>query len=186
MTSTARTSAVFLRGVNVNGITVRSAPLRACLLAVPGIDAAATVLASGNAVVRTDLNDSALKTAVEDALRSAFGYDAWVVVLPLAQVEQLREACPYPDDDPAVHAYLTLCADAAAADALESAAAQVPGSTLVRLSPVALAWQAPVGASTDGPLAKIVARAAFRRTTTTRNARTLTRVIAAAATLTGR
>lgn len=171
-------SAVFLRGVNVNGITVRSADLRACLLEVDGIDAVATVLASGNAVVSTTLDAVSLRQGVERALRQRFAYDAWVVVLGVTDVAAIAQACPYADDDPDVHAYVTLASDPAALDRLEHDAQDV--GEVARLSPQALAWQAPKGSSTDTALSKVFARKAFRETTTTRNLRTLAKVVAAA------
>jgi uncharacterized protein (DUF1697 family) len=181
--------AVFLRGVNVGGVTIRMADLRTALSDLP-VTGVKTLLASGNAVLSTELDRSSLKELIERTLRATFGYDAWVVLLSRAEVEDLVGSCPYPSDDPDMHAYITLASDPGALDRLLDAAgnAQTPqgqptetsgepeGNAHVRLSPVALAWRCPTGATLDAPLSKASAKPAFKATTTTRNLRTLLKV----------
>ncbi len=183
----ATQAVIFLRGVNVGGITVKSAALGACVGGLDQVTAARTVLATGNVVVRTSLRLAALKKAAEAALREAFGYDAWVVVLSAVAVADLVAACPYPSDDAKVHAYVTLSSDPARLDEIEGAAEQLPPPPgvpdtgqprLVRLEPHALAWQAAVGGSLDSPLPKLLAKARYKPHITTRNLRTLIKVTA--------
>ncbi|GAB3284404.1 DUF1697 domain-containing protein [Sinomonas notoginsengisoli] len=174
--------AVFLRGVNVGGITIRMADLRTALAALP-VTGVKTLLASGNAVLSTDADREELKDLVEDALRTAFGYDAWVVLLSKDEVGSLVSSCPYPPDDPAVHTYITLTSDPTALDSLLDSARALAGDPrdgdYTRLSPRALAWQCPRGATLDAPLSKASAKPAFKASTTTRNLRTLLKVQAA-------
>lgn len=182
----ARVSVVLLRGVNVNGITVRSADLRACLLAVDGIEEVRTVLASGNAVVRTGMPLPRLKADVEQALRDRFGYDAWTVVLDADELRAIAGACELPDDDPDTHAYVTF---ASAPDALTQAlddVAGLPGADRVRrLGDAAVEWPAAKGTSTQGPVAKVFAKARYKASTTTRNARTIAKILTTADALGG-
>ncbi|AMM33095.1 pyridoxamine 5-phosphate oxidase [Sinomonas atrocyanea] len=176
--------AVFLRGVNVGGITIRMAELRDALSALP-VSGVKTLLASGNAVLSTDLDGATLKERIEETLRAAFGYDAWVIVLARQDVEALVRSCPYPSDDPDVHAYVTLSSDPAALDRLvalldaEGSGGAAEDGTHVRLGPVALAWRCPKGSTLDAPLSKATAKPVFKATTTTRNLRTLQKVEAA-------
>jgi uncharacterized protein (DUF1697 family) len=170
--------AVFLRGVNVGGITVKSAALREALSGLP-VEGVTTLLASGNVVLTTGLGARELEKRVEGALREAFGYDAWVVVLSRDEVDALVEACPYPADDATTHAYLTLASDPAALDDLWEATASDRTDERVRLSPAAVAWQCPKGSTLDSPISKATAKAKFKATTTTRNLRTLLKVQAA-------
>ncbi|MDQ4490650.1 DUF1697 domain-containing protein [Sinomonas sp. ASV486] len=180
--------AVFLRGVNVGGITLKMADVRATLAALP-VSGVKTLLASGNAVLSAEKTTTEVKDLVERALRSDFGYDAWVVVLPRDEVDSLVAACPYPADEPAVHAYITLASDPTALDGLLDTAAALAesrpetGSSAetehMRLSPMALAWRCPKGSTLDAPISKASAKPAFKATTTTRNLRTLLKVQAA-------
>lgn len=172
--------AVFLRGVNVNGITIRSAPLKAALRAIDGVESASTILASGNVLVRTSLDRTELTQAAQSALRETFGYDAWVVVMPRERVEALVAECPYPGDDETTHAYITVSSDPASLDAIEADAAALgeAGSAMTRLAPDALAWQCPAGESTRAPIARLFAKARHKSSTTTRNLRTMERLLA--------
>lgn len=176
--------AVFLRGVNVGGINIRMADLRAALENC-GFADAKTLLASGNVVLASRLDARQVKQECEKCLREAFGYDAWVVVLEAARVAELVAACPYPDDDKATHTYITLSSDEAVLDALDAAGAGLEGHRQKRLGPEALAWLAPVGGTLDSPFSRISAKATFKAATTTRNLRTLVKVRDAAAALAG-
>lgn len=169
--------AVFLRGVNVGGVTIKSAELREAFesLAVREVK---TLLASGNVVCSSDLPAGALKVQTEEALRKRFGYDAWVVVLDLAAVEHLVEACPFPADDPAVHTYLTLFSDAAVLDELIRFADSI-GEPVRKIGTTAAAWRAPKGQTLESPLNAFTNRSRFRSAATTRNLRTLQKVLTA-------
>lgn len=166
--------AVFLRGVNVAGIAIRMADLRTALAELP-VTGVKTLLASGNAVMATDLPREELKERVEHALRRTFGYDAWVVVLTRAEVESLVDRCPYPPDNAQVHSYITLSSDPAALDELWEATADA-GTERARLAPFATAWLAAKGSTLDSAMSKAAARPRFKSATTTRNLRTLVKV----------
>ena len=175
--------AVFLRGINVGGITIRTADLREALK-VAGFPDAATLLASGNVVLSSALDAAAVKRECEKCLRSAFGYEAFVVVVEAARLAKLVAACPYPEDDKSTHTYITLASDHSALDDLEAAGAAVEGATLKRLGPEALAWLAPVGGTLENPMSKLSAGAKHKAAaTTTRNLRTMIKVRDAAAAL---
>lgn len=174
--------AVFLRGINVGGINIKMADLRQALHGC-GFADAKTILATGNAILTSSLDAGAVKRGVETCLRSAFGYEAWVVVLDAARVAELVETCPYPADDKATHTYITLSSDRALLDGLETAGAALDGATLQRLGPEALAWLAPAGGTLESPFSKLSAAAKYRMSTTTRNLRTLIKIRDAAAAL---
>ncbi|WP_045730629.1 DUF1697 domain-containing protein [Pseudarthrobacter chlorophenolicus] len=173
--------AVFLRGINVGGINIKMADLRDALKG-SGFGDAKTLLASGNVVLTSGLDAAGVKQEFEKALRAAFGYEAWVVVLPASRVAELVEACPYPDDDKSTHSYITLSSDHAVLDELD-AAGQALGDThrQHRLGPEALAWLAPAGGTLDSPFSKISSKSKFKAATTTRNLRTMIKVRDAAA-----
>lgn len=174
--------AVFLRGINVGGINIRMADLKAAL-ASHGFTGVQTLLASGNVVLASEQDPAAVKQNFEKCLRDSFGYDAWVVVLTAQRVADLVDSCPYPDNDKATHTYITLASDIARLDELDAAGAALEDSEQVRLGPEALAWLAPAGGTLASPFSKISAKAKFKASTTTRNLRTLIKVRDAAAAL---
>lgn len=167
--------AVFLRGVNVGGINIKMAELKAALESRP-FSAVATLLASGNVVLASELPAARVKTEVEACLRESFGYEAWVVVLTAAQVAALVEACPYPADDKATHSYITLSSDPDILSELYDAGRALDGVELTRLGPEAVAWLAPAGGTLDSPFSKLSSKARYKASTTTRNLRTMLKV----------
>lgn len=174
--------AVFLRGINVGGITIKMADLRAALKDYP-FTKVKTLLASGNVVLQSELGPDEVKSRFEECLRESFGYDAWVVVLTAARVAELVEACPYPADDKSTHSYVTLASDDAMLDELFDAGEALGGVEQTRLGPEASSWLAPAGGTLDSPFSKLSAKARYKATTTTRNLRTLIKVRDAAAAL---
>lgn len=166
--------AVFLRGVNVGGVNLRMADVKTALSELP-VTGVSTLLASGNAVLRSDLGAAELKEAVQGALRKSFGYDAWVIVMTADDVDATVGACTYPPDDETTHAYVTLSTDPSVLDELWELA-EAGSTEHTRLSPVATAWLAPVGGTLDSPMGKATGKAKYKATTTTRNLRTLLKV----------
>ncbi|AOY70747.1 hypothetical protein ARZXY2_1194 [Arthrobacter sp. ZXY-2] len=174
--------AVFLRGINVGGITIKMADLKAALKDYP-FTKVKTLLASGNVVLQSELGPAEVKSRFEECLRESFGYDAWVVVLTAARVAELVEACPYPADDKSTHSYVTLASDEDMLDELFDAGEALGGVEQTRLGPEASSWLAPAGGTLDSPFSKLSAKARYKATTTTRNLRTLIKVRDAAAAL---
>ncbi|HEX2248559.1 MAG TPA: DUF1697 domain-containing protein [Arthrobacter sp.] len=172
------TYAIFLRGINVGGINIKMADLKAALAELP-LQNVRTLLASGNIVCASNGSAAEVKQLVEAKLRERFGYDAWVVVLSAERLEELVAACPYPADNGGVHAYVTVTSEPAELQKLHAAAAAVDGDG-VMLGPEAMAWTAAKGGTLDSPVNKLVAQKRFKSTTTTRNLRTMLKVLAAA------
>jgi uncharacterized protein (DUF1697 family) len=174
--------AVFLRGINVAGITIKMADLREALKSRP-FSGVKTLLASGNVVLASGLDPAGVKAEFEACLRETFGYDAWVVVLAAPRVAELVAACPYPADDAATHTYLTLASDPDVLAELHDAGRALDGTELTRLGPEALAWLAPAGGTLDSPFSKLSSKPKYKAATTTRNLRTMIKVRDAAALL---
>ncbi|MHA7207576.1 DUF1697 domain-containing protein [Arthrobacter sp. MDT1-65] len=179
-----RRYAVFLRGVNVGGVKVRMAELRDLLAGLPVGDVA-TVLASGNVTCSSSLGPLDLKSRIEEALSGHFGYAARVIVVGDADLRALAASVPPPPadagtgtdagTDPPVHTYVTLFTgpdDLAAflEEARDLQPAVLTGGT-------AIAWSSPKGQSTDVPLARLLARARYAETSTTRNINTVDKVL---------
>ena len=103
----------------------------------------------------------------------------WVIVLPVQRVRELVSACPYPPDDAGTHTYITLTSDEDLLRELFDAGAAA-GAEQSSLGPEATAWLAPKGGTLDSPLSKLGAKARYKSTTTTRNLRTMLKVLEAA------
>lgn len=171
---------VLLRGVNVGGITVRSADLRDVL---EGLDLAEvrTVLASGNATFTSADRVSqrpALKKRIEKALRDRFDYDAWVLLFTAAELRRAADGFPFDEDDDARQPWLLFCVDDGTRDELVAAAGDLDADRdPVASGPGVVYWNPAKGSTTDTPFAKLIARRAYKERTTNRNLRTVRKIL---------
>ncbi|MBN9177221.1 MAG: DUF1697 domain-containing protein [Microbacterium sp.] len=168
-----------LRGVNVGGITIRSADLGA-LFRDLGFDGVRTVLASGNVRFEADAEASAraeLKTRIEAGLRERFGYEAWIVLVTLDELQQAIDDFPFDATDAARQPYVVFTSDDAVRDELVAAITDLDlGIDPARAGIAVVYWHPAKGSSTDTPYAKLLAKARFAASTTTRNLRTLAKI----------
>jgi uncharacterized protein (DUF1697 family) len=168
-----------LRGVNVNGITIKSADLKALFVEL-GFGAVRTVLASGNVLFDTSESDAAaLRTRIEQALRKRFGYDAWIVLLTQKTVAEMAASYPFERIDEERHPYIVFGSDAAMLDEIVEKAAGTVDADVEQLKrgKGVLYWQCPRGESLDTPVAKLLAKTRFKSSTTTRNLRTVEKLL---------
>ncbi|MBB2994464.1 DUF1697 domain-containing protein [Paeniglutamicibacter cryotolerans] len=173
--------AVFLRGINVNGVKILMSELGS-VLTEAGFESVKTLLASGNVVLTADTDDAdQVKERCEAALREAFGYEAWVIVRRRQQLQEALAAYPFttPNDGTPRHAYITLATGEAEAAALLDDAPEPSEQERAAVFADVVFWEAPKGGSTTTSLARHFAKAKFQATTTTRNRNTIEKVIAA-------
>jgi uncharacterized protein (DUF1697 family) len=164
-----------LRGVNVNGITIRSADLRA-VFEERGYTDVRTVLASGNVVFSSGMSASDLKADVEQALRDRFGYAAWIVLVPHDSLAALVNAFPF-ESSADRHDYVLFGSDDAALEDLLADLELDDTVERVARGDGVVYWSCPKGSSTDTVFAKRAGAARFKRTTTTRNTNTLRKLL---------
>ena len=164
-----------LRGVNVNGISIRSTDL-ATLFRDLGCTDVRTVLASGNVVFTADGGLGSVKGAVEQGLRDRFGYDAWIVLVPHERLAAVLDGFPFPSDADR-HDYVVFGSDDRALDDLVADLALDDTVEQVARGDGVVYWSCPKGSSTDTVFAKRAAAARFKRTTTTRNTNTLRKLL---------
>jgi uncharacterized protein (DUF1697 family) len=171
-----------LRGVNVGGIAIRSADLAALFRDGLGLESGGTFLASGNVRFEADAapaGRAALKSSIEQALRERFGYDAWIVLVTLDELQRAIEEFPFDETDAARQPWVVFCVDTATRDELVEAAASIDALIdPVAIGPGVVYWSPAKGSTTDTPFAKVLARAAYKARTTNRNLRTLVKIAA--------
>lgn len=164
----------FLRGINVGGVNLKMVDVAAALHDA-GFTAVKTVLATGNVLLDSSLPVAEVRAGAEAALRETFGYDAWVLVYPAASVAAIAAAFPFERAVDGVHSYVTFVSDTQILDEVTDAAG--PGERITRGEGV-LYWQVPKGATLDSPLGKTMGKKRYRAHTTTRNLRTVEKVLA--------
>jgi uncharacterized protein (DUF1697 family) len=165
-----------LRGVNVGGVTVRSAAL-ADMARGMGLADVRTVLASGNLLFSADEPAKKLKNRVEGALRDTFGYDAWIVLTTVDHLGRVIDAFPFAERDD-YQPWVVFGSEPAVLDEIEKAAAGLDDADeRIERGDGVVYWECPKGSSTDTPFAKLIAKAKYKATTTNRNLRTLRKLV---------
>ena len=108
-------------------------------------------------------------------LRETFGYDAWALVYPLETVRAIADGYPFEPEVEGHHSYVTFVSDA---DVLNELAALKggPHEKIARGDGV-LYWQVPKTGTLDSTIGKTMGKKRYKSSTTTRNLRTLAKVL---------
>ena len=164
--------AAFLRGVNVGGVNLKMADVAAALEAA-GFHDVRTILASGNVVLTGSGDAVAVRAAAESALRGRFGYDAWVLAYDLTTLRRIVEEFPFEAEVAGQHSYVTFVSDPAVLDEL----AALGADERVARGDGVLYWQVPESQTLASAVGKTMGKRRYRPSTTTRNLRTLAKVL---------
>jgi uncharacterized protein (DUF1697 family) len=168
-----------LRGVNVGGITVKSADLRALFESL-GFTSVRTVLASGNVAFEHGGRETSgiLKSRIEAALGDRFGYEAWIVLVTREHLAKVVDAFPFDEHREGWHPYVLFGSDRAHLGALTDAAGELdPHDDVIATGDGVVYWHNRRDRGVDSTFAKLTAKAAYKRTTTNRNLRTLRKLL---------
>lgn len=168
--------AAFLRGVNVGGVNLKMAEVAATLQAA-GFTDVRTILASGNVLFTSSGGVATLRRRAEDALRRQFGYEAWVLVYELPTVQRIVEEYPFPPEVENHHSYVTFVSDPAVLDELADLAAGAEPDEKIARGDGVLYWQVPKSSTLDSAIGKTMGKRRYKSSTTTRNLRTLGKVL---------
>ncbi|MGY4711171.1 DUF1697 domain-containing protein [Mycolicibacterium sp. CBM1] len=168
--------AAFLRGVNVGGVTLKMADVAAALTEA-GFENVRTVLASGNVVLDAAGSPASVRTEAEVALRDAFGYDAWVLVYELETVARIAAGYPFTADVEGHHSYVTFVSDPGVLDELAALAGAAEATEKIARGEGVIYWQVPKASTLDSTIGKTMGKKRYKSSTTTRNLRTLTKVL---------
>jgi uncharacterized protein (DUF1697 family) len=167
----------FLRGVNVGGVNIKMTDVAAAFDRA-GFANVRTVLASGNVLLESGEKVSAVRTAAESALREAFGYDAWVLAYDIGAVAAVVAAYPFPRAVEGHHSYVTFVTDAAVLDELAGLADDARPDEKIARGDGVIYWQVPKTGTLDTTIGKTMGKKRYKSSTTTRNLRTLDKVLA--------
>ncbi|WP_204802121.1 DUF1697 domain-containing protein [Mycobacterium riyadhense] len=166
--------AAFLRGVNVGGVNLKMAEVAAALTDA-GFANVRTILASGNVLLESSSSVEAVRNTAAAALRARFAYDAWVLAYDIDTVRTIVEAYPFEREVDGYQSYVTFVADADVLDELAALAAG-PSEKISRGDGV-IYWQVPKGSTLDSTIGQTMGKKRYKSSTTTRNLRTLNKVL---------
>jgi uncharacterized protein (DUF1697 family) len=159
-----------LRGVNVGGVNMKMADLAEVVRGL-GYTEVKTVLASGNVLFQTQDAVATAKDKLETALRSAFGYEAWVHVLPVDRVQKIIDAYPF-ERSADRHAYVVFVLTDAVRDELLAVELD-PEIEQAQAGDGVVYWSVPKGDTLDSAMGKAQSASKHKPWLTTRNLNTL-------------
>jgi uncharacterized protein (DUF1697 family) len=169
--------AALLRGVNVGGINLKMADVAAVFGSL-GLDNVKTILASGNVLFDSTDSADALKPRIEKALGERFGYDAAVHVLELDAIRRVVDDFPFDAEREGWHPYVVFVADAGIArDLLALHETLDGGAESIRPGDAVIYWTVERGSTLSSVFGKETGRAKYKTSTTTRNLRTLQKLL---------
>jgi uncharacterized protein (DUF1697 family) len=164
----------FLRGVNVGGVNLKMADV-ASAMTDAGFGNVRTILASGNVLLESSAKVASVRKTAESALREAFGYDAWVLVYDIDTMAHIVDAYPFERELPGHHSYVTFVSDP---DVLEELAGLEHGQDeLIERGQGVIYWQVPRTKTLESAVGKTMGKKRYESSTTTRNLRTLDKVL---------
>ena len=168
--------AAFLRGVNVGGVNLKMAEV-ATALTDAGFKNVRTILATGNVLLQSSAGVPAVRKKAEAALRERFGYDAWVLAYDIDTVRDIVEAYPFEREVDGFQSYVTFVADAAVLDQLAGLGEDAGPDEKISRGEGVVYWQVPKGSTLDSTIGKTMGKPRYKSSTTTRNLRTLAKVL---------
>ncbi|MDX2356435.1 DUF1697 domain-containing protein [Dietzia sp. PP-33] len=168
-----------LRGINVGrSPRISMDDLRACTEAAGGT-AVTTVLATGNVLLTDPRPVTDLRAALEAAYAQRFDYRAVVQVVTLDSLAETVTAYPF-DTLEDHHDYVVFSDDPEVTDrVLREMHTAVAGTEAVATGPLGVYWRVPRGSTLSSDAAKVLDSRENKRHLTTRNLRTLARILAA-------
>jgi uncharacterized protein (DUF1697 family) len=171
--------AAFLRGVNVGGVNLKMADVAHALVDA-GFTNVRTILASGNIMLDSRAGADAVRTKAETTLRQRFGYDAWVLVYPIEAVRAIVDAYPFEPELEGYQSYVTFVSDTDVLNELAALADQAEADEKIARGPDSagvIYWQVPKNHTLDSTIGKTMGKKRYKSSTTTRNMRTLAKVL---------
>lgn len=166
----------FLRGVNVGGVNLKMAEV-AKAFEDAGFTNVKTILASGNVLLDSRSGVDAVRKKAENALRDAFGYDAWVLAYDLKTVQKISEAFPFEREVDGYHSYVTFVTDSDVLDELADLGKDAGPDEKIERGAGVIYWQVPNKGTLDTTIGKTMGKKRYKSSTTTRNLRTVEKVL---------
>ncbi len=173
--------AAFLRGVNVGGINLKMAEVAAALTDA-GLAEVRTILATGNVTLDSPKAADAVRATAEKALRQQFGYDAWVLVYPIKKVQAIVDGYPFEAEVDGYQSYVTFVSDGEVLEELAALAEDAGADEKIARGPTSsgvIYWQVAKNHTLDSTIGKTMGKKRYKSSTTTRNMRTLVKVLSA-------
>lgn len=167
----------FLRGVNLNGRSMKMEEVRT-VFAGCGLENVASLLATGNIVFQTDKPRENLRATLETAMSGYYSENVGLFIKNSAEVDAIAESTPF-DENPEMHAYAFICEpgfENTLRDEFDKiTSALLPGETAAVRNGI-FYWQVLKGSTLDAGFSKILSQKNMKDKLTSRNINTIIKV----------
>ena len=172
-----KTYCAFLRGVNVNGKTMKM--VETCdILKQAGFLGVISVLASGNLIFQTDKSQSELKGLLESSLSDYYNDDVHLFIKSSDEVSAILTAAPY-NDDSELQIYSFICEAGFEVVLLKEFTKITPSDKeSAEIKNGLFYWRCRKGATLDSGFSKILGRKDMKEKFTSRNIGTIAKIVA--------
>ena len=171
--------AAFLRGVNVGGVNLKMGAVTQALEAA-GFANVNTILASGNVLLESGSGKATVRKKAEQALRAEFNYDARVHAYEMGELAEISAAYPFRREVEGHHSYITFVSDPDALQELAELAGHPRPGERIQAGSEVIYWQVPRESTLESTIGKTMGKKRYKSSTTTRNLRTIDKVLRAA------
>lgn len=164
----------FLRGVNVNGRSMKMAEV--CEVFSQKVGHVQSVLAAGNILFETDREKDVLRDMLEQALSAHYASDVYLFVKTKEEIGRMAAGSPFAADE-RLHVYAFICEQGFENELLERFATIRPLSDeRAAVSDGCFYWQVSKGQTLDSGFSKTLAEKRFRSRITSRNLNTIRKI----------
>jgi len=172
-----QTYCAFLRGVNVNGRTMKMADVCGGFLKA-GMAGVASVLATGNIIFGSALAQSKLRNTLEQALTKHYGSPVSLFIKTADEVKGILTNVPFKADQK-LHIYVFICETDFEKTLMKEFRSIKPAKNEdAKINSGTFYWQCEKGATLDSGFSKILGRKDMKDKFTSRNINTIEKIVA--------
>lgn len=167
----------FLRGVNVNGTSMKMAEV--CeVFSENDCTEVSSVLATGNIIFNSDFDKDILKDKLEKALSKHFNYEAFLFVKSAEEIKTIFKNNPFPKDNN-FHVYSFITISKLEQDLLDYFNnTEKPEGEEAKILNQNFYWKVKKASTLDSNFGKILGKKMYKNSLTSRNINTIEKIIA--------
>ncbi|MFC6268617.1 DUF1697 domain-containing protein [Frigoriflavimonas asaccharolytica] len=166
----------FLRGINVNGTSMKMEEVRKVFEA-NGMIKVSSVLATGNILFESSLSSDKLSIILKKALSDYFRYDANIFIKTKEEIENIITKNPF-ESNAEFHIYYFISENGVAADLLSTFdAGKKTDGEFAELIETNFYWQIKKGLTLDSDFGKVLGKKNFKDKMTSRNLNTIEKIV---------
>jgi len=166
----------FLRGINVNGKTMKMAEV--ChVIEQSGMHQATSVLASGNILFESSMPANLLRPHLEKALSAYYAFDVFLFVKTEVQVRDVLSCCPFAPES-GMHIYAFIGEPGSETRLMDNFRKCVPiEEEQADISGGIFFWRTREGRTLDSGFSKALGKKDLRTVFTSRNIQTIEKIV---------